>query len=275
MVESTSPASSTKELILLGTGTSVGIPVLGCQCKVCTSTNPKLHRTRASAVIATPAGKILIDAGPDLRQQFLREKLSHADAILMTHHHADHLMGLDDVRVFAHFRGEEPLPIFCDPDVETVIRRVFSYAFDPAVYLHSKTAVPLLALCRIERPNFRVLDEVIIPIPLKHGPLDVLGYRIGNVAYCTDVNHIPDDSWPLLEGVEHLVIDALRMQPHPTHFGLFETLEVIERIKPVRAYLTHISCRLDPEEAATHLPPHVELAYDGLRIPINTTVHSE
>lgn len=261
-----------RELILLGTGTSVGIPVLGCTCKVCRSTDPKLHRTRASALIVTPAGRILIDTGPDLRQQFLREGYSHADAILMTHHHADHVMGLDDVRVFAHFRGDQPLPIYCDPDVESVIRRAFSYAFDPSVYLHSKTAVPIITFERIPRPSFSVLGERIIPIPLRHGPLDVLGYRVGDVAYCTDVNHIPEESFPLLAGVRHLVIDALRMVPHPTHFGLHQSLEMIERIGPERAYLTHISCRLDPDEAAQHLPAHVELAYDGLRIPIQAEV---
>ncbi len=261
-----------RELILLGTGTSVGVPVLGCQCKVCTSSDPKLHRTRASALITTPAGRILIDTGPDLRQQFLREGISHADAILMTHHHADHVMGLDDVRVFAHYRGDSPLPIYCDPEVEAVIRRAFSYAFDPNVYLHSKTAVPLITFERIDRPSFQVLGETMIPIPLKHGPSDVLGYRIGDVAYCTDVNHIPEESWALLAGVRHLVIDALRMTPHPTHFGLHESLEAIDRIKPERAYLTHISCRLDPDEARSFLPSHVELGYDGLRVPIDVGI---
>ncbi|MBY0587833.1 MBL fold metallo-hydrolase [bacterium] len=269
MLDKADPQSQPSELILLGTGTSVGVPVLGCQCKVCTSVDPKLHRTRASAVIATPAGRILIDAGPDLRQQFLREKFSHADAILMTHHHADHVMGLDDVRVFAHYRGDAPLPIYCDPEVESVIRRAFSYAFDPAVYLHSKTAVPIINFERIQRPSFQVLGVTITPIPLKHGPLDVLGFRVGDVAYCTDVNHIPEESFALLAGVKHLVLDALRLEPHPTHFGLMESLQAIERIQPTRAYLTHIACRLDPDEAARHLPSHVELAYDGLRILIS------
>ena len=258
-----------REFILLGTGTSVGVPTIGCACDVCRSDNPRLHRTRASALVQTPAGRILIDTGPDLRQQFLREGLSHADAILMTHHHADHIFGLDDVRVFAHYRDGKPLPLYCDPDVEAVLRRAYFYVFDDSTYKHSKAALPLVEIRRIERPTCEILGTSFIPIPLKHGPTDVLGFRIGDLAYCTDVNHIPETSWPLLEGLDVLILDALRMTPHPTHFSLFEALAVIQRLAPKHAYLTHISCRLDPVEAAKHLPANVELSYDGLRIPIH------
>lgn len=260
---------SQREFLLLGTGTSVGVPAIGCQCKVCTSTDPKLHRTRASALITAPAGRILIDTGPDLRQQFIREGLSHADAILLTHHHADHIFGLDDVRVFSHYRAEEPLPLYCEPEVEEVIRRAYRYVFDAGTYLHSKTAVPSIEFRRIDRPTCRILNEELVPIPLKHGPTDVLGFRWQNVAYCTDVHQIPAESWPLLEGLDVLILDALRLTPHPTHLSLYEALEVIERLTPKRAYLTHISCRLDPDVAREHLPAHVELAYDGLRIQVD------
>jgi len=267
MRQSPSDDSPTREFILLGTGTSVGIPLLGCGCDVCRSKNPKLHRTRSSAFLSSPFGGILIDTGPDLRQQFLREGLTHADAILMTHHHADHIFGLDDVRAFNIVRGGSPLPIYCDPDVEAVLRRAFAYAFDDSTFQHSKSSIPKIEFHRILRPRMEVLGEQVVPIPLKHGPTDVLGFRFGKLAYCTDVNEIPASSWELLEGVEILIIDALRMEPHPTHFSFYEALDIIERLGPRKAYLTHISCRLDPVEAARHLPPHVELGYDGLRIP--------
>lgn len=257
----------TREFILLGTGTSVGVPLLGCQCDVCRSTDPKLHRTRSSAYLSSPFGGILIDTGPDLRQQFLREGLTHADAILMTHHHADHIFGLDDIRAFNIVRGGSPLPIYCELEVEKVLRRAFAYAFEEGTFQHSKSSIPKIEFHRILRPRFDVLGEQIVPIPLKHGPTDVLGFRFGKLAYCTDVNEIPAPSWELLQGVEILIIDALRMEPHPTHFSFYEALDIIQRLGPRKAYMTHISCRLDPVEAARHLPADVELGYDGLRIP--------
>ena len=245
----------------------MGIPVLGCGCDVCRSNDPKLLRTRSSAFLSTPHGGILIDTGPDLRHQFLREGLTHADAILMTHHHADHIFGLDDIRAFALVRGNVPLPIYCDQPVEAVLRRAFAYAFDENTFRHSQMATPIIEFHRISRPFVDILGERVTPIPLKHGPTDVLGFRFGGLAYCTDVNAIPESSWELLEGVEILILDALRLKPHPTHFGLSEALDVIARVGPRKAYLTHISCQLDPKEAARLLPENVELSYDGLRIP--------
>lgn len=255
-----------RQFLFLGTGTSAGVPTIGCQCAVCRSNDPKNKRTRASALVTTPQGRILIDAGPDLRQQFLRENLSHADAVVMTHHHADHILGLDDVRIFSYRIGGRPIPVYCDPDVEEVLRRVFFYALDPAIKHTSVSSVPNIELRRIDRPVTRILGEAVVPIPLWHGPYPVLGFRFGNLAYCTDVNRIPEASWELLSGVETLVLDALRFESHPTHFTLTEALEVIERIGPRRAYLTHISCRMDPEEAARRMPASVQLAYDGLAI---------
>lgn len=255
-----------REFVLLGTGTSIGVPAIGCQCTVCTSDDPRLHRTRASAVIVSEKGTILIDCGPDLRQQCLREKIGRIDAVLMTHQHADHILGMDDLRIFCYRFDGEALPILCEPDVEEAMRRSFWYAFDPQVKRHSKYAIPTVEFRRIDRPRFSVAGMSIEPIPLRHGYLDVLGFRVGNLAYCTDVNEIPAESWPMLEGLDTLILDALRLEPHPTHFSLKESLDVIEKLKPKRAFLTHVSCRLDPVEAAKLMPEHVALAYDGQRI---------
>lgn len=213
-----------------------------------------------------PGGALLIDTPPDLRSQLLREKVSLIHSVLFTHHHADHVFGLDDVRVFCFLLGGD-LPIYCDPPVEDFIRRAFSYAFDPIVLAYPAGGVPRIDFRRIDRPSFEVLGQKVAPIPLLHGRYDVLGFRFDNLAYCTDVNKIPESSWPLLEGLDVLILDALRFHPHPTHFSFDEALEVIERVKPKRALFTHLSCKLDPEEAARRLPEHVELAHDGLRVP--------
>lgn len=238
--------------------------MVGCPCPVCQSDDPRNQRTRCSVLIRTAAGNLLIDTPPDLRQQLLREKIGLVHAVLFTHYHADHIFGLDDVRVFCFFLGRD-LPIYCDPPVEEFIRRAFAYAFDPIVKEFPAGGVPQLDFRRIERPTVEILDQVITPIPLIHGRYDVLGFRIGDVAYCTDVNQIPDESWPLLEGLDVLVLDALRFRPHPTHFSFDEALAVVERLKPRQTYFTHISCRLDPAEAEKRCPDNVALAYDGLR----------
>jgi phosphoribosyl 1,2-cyclic phosphate phosphodiesterase len=254
-----------REFIFLGTGTSVGVPVIGCDCPVCRSDDPKNKRTRCSALVRSPAGNLLIDTPPDLRTQLLREKIGRVDAVLFTHHHADHVFGFDDVRVFAKYLGTE-LPIYCDPPVEEFIRTAFSYAFDPATANYPAGGVPRVKFHRIGRPSFTALDQRIIPIPLEHGPFDVLGFRFGPLAYCTDVNYIPEASWPLLDGVEILILDALRFTEHPTHFSFDQALGVVQRLAPRRTYFTHLSCRLDPIEARKRMPLNVELAYDGLRI---------
>lgn len=253
-----------RQFLFLGTGTSVGVPVVGCDCRVCQSTDPKNQRTRCGVLISSPAGNLLIDTPTDLRTQLLRERVKLVHSVLFTHHHADHVFGLDDVRIFCKYLGGE-LPVYCDPKVEAFIRQSFSYAFDPIVHAFPAGGVPRLEFRRIDRPTCRILDHEITPIPLVHGRYDVLGFRIGDIAYCTDVNQIPDSSWPLLEGLDVLVLDALRMKPHPTHFSFDEALAVVERVQPRQTYLTHISCQLDLEEVARRKPANVELAYDGLK----------
>ena len=249
----------------LGTGTSVGVPMVGCACPVCKSTNPKNQRYRCSVLIEAPGGNILIDTTPELRLQLVREDVRLLHAVLYTHYHVDHLFGLDDLRIFPMLL-KAPLPIFCTGDVEDVIRKAFSYAFDPETESLPAGWLPKLEFHRIDETPFEALGERITPIPFVHGRFDVLGFRIGNAAYCTDVSGIPDRSWPLLEGLDVLVLDALRPgKPHPSHFNIEQALEVIERLKPRQAYLTHMSHSIDYDAISPTLPPSVALAYDGLK----------
>lgn len=249
---------------LLGTGTSMGVPMIGCRCSVCTSTDPHNQRTRAGACVQTPAGRFLIDTPPELRLQLIREQIDLVQAILFTHAHADHIMGLDDVRIFG-YKLQGPVRLYCEADVEEVLRRVYSYAFDERTdELHSR---PQLEFVRIGPEPFELLGVTVRPFRLMHGRTPVLGFRVGNVAYATDCNAIPAESWPLLADLDTLVLDALWDEPHPTHFNVSQALEVIERVRPRRAFLTHVSHRLDYAATNARLPPHVRLAHDGLRLP--------
>jgi phosphoribosyl 1,2-cyclic phosphate phosphodiesterase len=247
----------------LGTGTSVGVPMVGCDCEVCQSSNPRNQRYRCSVLIRTPAGNLVIDTAPELRLQLLREKVKLVHAVVYTHFHADHLFGLDDVRPFPRLLGG-PVPLYCAADVERKIREVFSYAFRPEAERLPAGFVPKLVFQRILEEPFTVLGQRLVPIPLIHAHFNVLGFRIDEVAYCTDVNRIPPESWPLLEGLQVLVLDALRFKPHPGHFSVNEALEVIDRVKPRQAYLTHMSHEVEHEATNRRLPPGVQLAYDGL-----------
>lgn len=251
--------------LLLGTGTSHGVPVIGCDCQVCASPNPRNRRTRCSVVVGLPEGNLLIDSPPELRVQLLREGVGRIHAVAYTHEHADHLFGLDDLRIFPQYLGRD-LPVFCTDEVEARIRKAFDYAFDPAVQAYPAGGLPKLAFRRIDREPFEVLGAEVLPLPLQHGRYNVLGFRIGDVAYCTDTNGIPEESHKKLRGLKVLILDALRRRPHPTHFSLDEALSVIARLKPQRALLTHISHDLDHAAVQAELPPGVELAYDGLRV---------
>jgi phosphoribosyl 1,2-cyclic phosphate phosphodiesterase len=248
----------------LGTGTSVGIPMIGCSCETCKSTNPRNHRYRCAVLIATPRGNILIDTPPELRLQLLRENVGIVHALVYTHYHADHLFGLDDVRPMQKYLGGA-LPIYCTDEVEAKIRTVFSYAFAPGAESPSVGYVPKLVFERIGKEPFTVLDQIIRPIPLRHAWFNVLGFRIDDVAYCTDVSLIPEPSWDLLKGLRVLVLDALRYKPHAAHLSLNESLDVIAKLKPEQAYLTHMSHELEHETVNAQLPRGVELAYDGLK----------
>ena len=254
-------------MVLLGTGTSVGVPCIGCSCDVCTGGHPRNQRTRSSAILGLPQGNLLIDTPPELRMQLLREQIGLVHAVLYTHEHADHLHGLDDVRLFPFMLGH-PIPIYATQTVEGRIRKIFDYAFSDRQETHPG-AVPKMQLQRIDEQPLEILGATLTPVPLIHGPhCRVFGYRIGNVAYCTDTNCIEPSSKELLRGLDVLVLDALRLSPHPTHFSVGEALDIIEELGPKQAYLTHLSHELDYTSFWRELPEHVALAYDGLRIPL-------
>lgn len=258
------------QLILLGTGTSVGVPSIGCGCDVCQSADPRNRRLRCAAIAGLPGGNLLIDTPPDLRTQLLRERIGIVHATLFTHEHADHIFGLDDLRLF-QFYLHQPLPLYCEELVERRIRQSFDYAFQGLPETH-EGATPKLAFERIGTDPFEVLGARVQPIRLGHGPrFQVLGFRIGDVAYCTDTNYLPPESWELLTGLDTLVLDALRERPHPTHFHLDEAIATARRIGARQTYFTHISHELDHETTNRRLPPNIQLAYDGLRIPLPLT----
>jgi phosphoribosyl 1,2-cyclic phosphate phosphodiesterase len=217
-------------------------------------------------LLSFPSGNLLVDTTPEMRIQLLRHRVRHVHAIAFTHHHADHLFGLDDARLFPRYVAG-PVPVFCEQPTEESIRRIFSYAFRPGTEHWPAGFVPRLEFRRITPGvEFQVLGQSVLPIRLEHGPFPVLGFRIGPLAYCTDVSRIPDASLPLLEGLDVLVLDALRHERHPTHFSLSEALAVIEGLKPRRTYLTHLSHAFDHGPTEATLPPRVELAYDGLEV---------
>jgi phosphoribosyl 1,2-cyclic phosphate phosphodiesterase len=253
----------TRTFTFLGTGTSMGVPMIGCDCPVCQSSDPRNHRYRCAVLIRTNEGNLLIDTPPELRLQLLRERVRLIHATLFTHHHADHLFGLDDLRPLSRLLGR-PIPLYCTAEVEGRIRTVFSYAFGPEADSLPAGMVPKLVFERIGNEPFYVFGQQVTPIPLIHAHFDVLGFRIGDVAYCTDVSQVPRESWPRLEGLRVLVLDALRFKPHPAHFGLEQALDVIRQFKPERAYLTHMSHELEHETVNRMLPSNVQLAYDGL-----------
>lgn len=255
------------ELLFLGTGTSSGVPVIGCDCATCTSPDPRNQRMRCAVVVGLPEGHLLIDTPPDLRSQLLREGVGMIHAVLYTHAHADHLFGLDDLRIFSHYLGSR-LPLYCEHEVEARIRKSFDYAFGPTAEGVHAGGVPLVEFHRIDTQPFDVLGARVVPIRLGHGGGWVLGFRIGNVAYCTDTNHIPPESWPLLEGLDVLILDALRHRPHVTHFGLDEAIAVARKLAPRRTLFTHMAHELEHVSTMSILPPGMELAYDGLRVPL-------
>ncbi len=248
------------DLLFLGSGTSYGVPMIGCKCAVCTSTNPKNKRTRASVLFQFAKRNILVDTSIDLRMQLLAADVHHVDAVLYTHAHADHLHGLDDLRSIGR---KGAVPLYADARTADVIRASFAYVFDAC---DAPSEVPRVALNVLDGSPFELFGQHIWPIELLHGKLPVLGYRVCDVAYLTDCSAIPDASLRMLGNLDVLVLDAVRFRPHPTHFSLEEALEVVEILKPRRAFFTHICHDLEHDTVNAMLPEHVKLAWDGLRV---------
>ncbi len=246
----------------LGTGTSQGIPVIGCCCPVCLSSDPKDKRLRTSALIDVQGITVVIDTGPDFRYQMLRAKVQRLDAVLFTHPHRDHTAGLDDIRPF-YFRQRKPIPIFANAFTLEHLKKTYDYIFSQKNY----PGVPQVEIHSIEDKPFKVYDVEVIPIPGLHKDMPVIGFRFNDFAYLTDFNYLFPSAYERLQGVKVLVLNALRHKAHYSHFNLEQALAEIERIAPETAYLTHISHELGKhEEVEKQLPQHVHLAYDTLEL---------
>ena len=244
---------------LLGCGTSTGVPVIGCECAVCTSPDPRNRRLRPSLWLELPAGHALVDTPPDLREQALRARIPRVDAVLFTHAHADHLFGLDDVRIF-NFRQKSAIPCLGSTATLARVRAAFAYVWESGQAGGGK---PQLELQPVEGPFF-LLGAEVVPIPVWHGTMPVLGFRLGRFAYVTDVSRIPDESFALLADLELLVLGALRYRPHPTHFSIAEAIAAAARIGARRTVLTHLAHDVDFTRPEVELPPGVELGHDGM-----------
>ncbi len=252
-------------LTMLGVGSSAGTPMVGCHCAICTSTNIRNNRTRCSSVIELANGKvILIDTGPDLRQQALRENLTKIDAVLYTHTHADHLHGIDDLRAFCQ-RQRSQIPLYGSPETMSHIADKFGYTLREA---NDFWDLPVLKTHSVKAP-FQLFEQQIIPIPLKHGNSNIYGYRIGEIAYLTDVSVIPDDSFDLLQGLEVLLLDCLRYTSHYSHINLEQSLHYAGRINAKTTYLIHMTHDLEYEALSVGLPSDVLVGYDGLKIKVS------
>lgn len=255
----------TLRVTMLGTGTSTGVPVIGCRCPVCTSADPRNRRLRPGLRLELPGGVALVDTPTDLRQQALAYGIERVDAILYTHAHADHILGLDEVRVF-NFRQGAVIPCYGPASALAAIRRTFAYAFEPGQEGGGKPRIDLLP---ISDAPLALLGAEVLPVPVRHGEMEVFGYRIGRFAYVTDVNFVPEESLRRLAGVEVLVLGALRWRPHSTHFSIPEAAEVAARVGARRTLLTHLAHDVDHASPLEELPPGVELAEDGLVIDLD------
>jgi phosphoribosyl 1,2-cyclic phosphate phosphodiesterase len=264
MNESPNMRVSSMRIIVLGSGTSAGVPMIGCHCPVCQSTDPRDHRTRCSILLSYLDKAVLVDTTPELRLQAVANKIDLIHAVVFTHGHADHIFGLDDVRRYNTLLGA-PLPVFASEATLHTLKHAFAYAFtqqnQAGVYR------PELEAQMINGP-LNLFGKTWLPITLPHGRVAVLGFRIGNFAYCTDCNDIPVESRDVLRGLDTLIIDALRPRPHPTHLSFSQALEIIDDLKPRRAYFTHLSHDVSHAEIERDLPPHVRAAYDGLVLDI-------
>lgn len=253
---------SKTRLTFLGTGTSQGVPMIGCGCEVCKSTDPRDKRLRASVLVEHEGQKILVDAGPDFRYQMLRAGICSLDAILLTHNHKDHTGGLDDIRAF-NYHEKKATQIYCEKYVEDSLRQEYSYAFAEVKY----PGAPEWNVHIIDEKPFSINGVEIIPIRGKHFKLPVLGYRFGNIAYCTDMNHISEEEYSKLQGLDHFIINCVRRGRHISHYSLEQAIEVAGKVGAEHSWLTHLSHQLPCyEELIKELPEGILPAFDGLTI---------
>jgi len=258
------------ELVVLGSGTSMGVPTLGCECRVCLSADPHDKRTRPSVLLRYAGRSVVIDTSPDFRYQALRAGIRRLHAVVYTHGHADHILGLDDLRAF-NLRQKGDVPVYASRDTLAILRRTFSYVFDGAP---TQSTIPELTLHEIDGP-FDLFGLRLLPISAQHGDLPVLGFRFGRAAYLTDFSSVPESSKELLRGLDDLILDALRYDPHPMHSSVSESLALVEELQPQRAWFTHICHDLPHAETNARLPAHVRLAFDGLKIPVRLDAAAE
>ncbi|MEK6709499.1 MAG: MBL fold metallo-hydrolase [Nitrospinota bacterium] len=259
--------SGAARVIVLGCGTSTGVPAIGCTDPVCLSDDPRNKRLRPSILIENERSSLLVDTSPDLRQQALRHDIRRVDAVIYTHFHADHTHGIDDLRVF-NFLMKRPIPCYAYPDTAQVLRRNFSYIFGDAP--DTPGFRPQLTLHEVDQEPFEAGGFRVRPFEVEHAGMPVMGLRVGDFAYATDCNAIPKASMEALRGVRVLIIDALRHREHPSHFTVEQALKVIRELEPERAYFTHTTYDLEYHETNRKLPAGVEMAYDGLTFEIRT-----
>ncbi|GAB5465340.1 MAG: MBL fold metallo-hydrolase [Candidatus Kapaibacteriales bacterium] len=254
------------EITILGSGTSIGVPVVACKCPTCTSDDPRDNRLRCSIYVRYGETGIVIDTGPDFRQQMLRYGIDDIDGVVYTHLHYDHIAGFDDIRGF-NFSIRKDVDAYAHDETIEALNRMFPYAFGKAI--QQGGGLPTVRITEINNSPFTIGDITLEPLLLWHGKLKVLGFRIGDFAYCTDTNFIPEDTFEKLKGVKELIIDGLRPEKHPTHFNIEESLEAIARIAPQRAYITHIAHQIKHSDWEKKLPVGVELSYDGQKITLD------
>ena len=257
-------------ITVLGSGTSMGIPIPGCRCATCTSSDPRDNRTRPSIAVHWSDGpeehRVVIDTGPEFRMQALRERITSVDAVLYTHAHADHILGLDDLRPLSFRHRPAMLPLYADDATADVLERIFDYTFSPGSTYPNKARVALHRIAGTEQVT--VAGVVFQRVPLLHGRLPIAGYRFGSAAYLTDMSAVPDESLELLRNLDVVIVDALRWEAHPSHANVEEAVAWVERIGARRAYFTHMSHELAHAATEATLPAHIRLLYDGQRIPV-------
>jgi len=250
------------KITFLGTGTSQGVPVIACECATCTSTDSKDKRLRAALLVETSANTIVIDAGPDFRQQMLNAHVKKLDAIFLTHEHKDHIAGMDDLRAF-NYKSQAAIDIYAEERVQNAVRKEYAYVFSENQY----PGVPKMELHNIDIYNIDLRGDIIIPLRIFHYRLPIMGFRIGDMAYITDANYIPEETREKLIGVKYLVINALRKEKHISHFSLGEALNLIEAVSPRKAFITHIGHQMGKHaDVNRELPVNVTLAWDGLEV---------